>query len=180
MKRIRRSISPLIIGGVGVWMLVQQDASIIMIGWVIIALSALSILLSVTDRENSRTGKVMHSGLGGVCAAGGACLLVWPQVLEQHMKYILVGIIILYSLLNLRRMHKYHYRRGFQIAECFPVIPGAALMLIPLEHPMLTAASGGVMAATGVITLIGNLFGKSRSSGEKGAKQKAEPEKPAG
>lgn len=162
MKRIRRSISPLVIAVLGIWLLLQQSASLTVLGIAVIVLSTLGIILSVTDKESSKVSKTAHLGLDGVFAAGGAWLLISPLTLNRYLKYILGGIAFIFCLLTLVRMIRYKYRTGFKIAECVPVLLGAGLMLIPLADNLLMPASGGVLTAAGVITLLGNLFGKKK------------------
>ena len=162
MKRIRRNISPLILSGVGIWMLVNQNASMLILGSAIAALSGIGIVLAATDKETSKTGKGVHIGLNGIFAAAGALLAISPGILQKYLKYLMGGFAIIYSLLVLRRMIKNKYRKGFIIAECVPVLLGAALMLVPMGEEICAPAAGGVLAATGIITLIGNLFGKKK------------------
>lgn len=162
MKRIRRNISPLILSGVGIWMLVNQNASMQILGIAIAALSGIGIVLAATDKETSKAGKGVHIGLNGIFAAVGALLAISPAILQNYLKYIMGGFAIVYSLLVLRRMIKNKCRKGFIIAECVPVLLGAALMLVPMGEEIYAPATGGVLAATGIITLIGNLFGKKK------------------
>ena len=162
MKRIRRNISPLILSGVGIWMLVNQNASMLILGIAIAALSGIGIVLAATDKETSKAGKGVHIGLNGIFAAVGALLAISPAILQNYLKYIMGGFAIVYSLLVLRRMIKNKYRKGFIIAQCVPVLLGAALMLVPMGEEIYAPATGGVLAATGIITLIGNLLGKKK------------------
>ena len=166
MKRIRRSISPLMFGGLGAWMLLRKDASLEILGIAVIVMSGLGIVLSATDKESSKAGRVVHVGLDGVLAAGGAALLVSPDRVNQYLKYGLGGVVVVYGLLTMRRMIKYRYRKGFTIAEGLPVLMGAALILVPLDQPAITTASGAVLAATGAITLAGHLFGRKKDTGK--------------
>ena len=103
MKRIRRSISPLIIAGLGVWFLLKQNASMEILGIVVIVLSGLGIVLSVTDKESTKVSKGLHIGVDGVLAAGGVWLLVSPLSLTKYLKYILGAIIVIYTAFTLRR-----------------------------------------------------------------------------
>ena len=75
MKRIRRSISPVLIAGLGVWFLLKQNASMESLGIAGIVLSGLGIVLSVTDKESTKVSKGLHIGVDGVLAAGGVWLL---------------------------------------------------------------------------------------------------------
>jgi hypothetical protein len=162
MKRIRRNISPLILSGVGIWMLVNQNASMLILGLAIAVLSVIGIVLAATDKETSKTSKGVHIGLNGIFAAVGGLMAISPAILQNYLKYIMGGFVIIYSLIVLRRMIKNKYRKGFIIAECVPVLLGAALMLVPMGEEIYAPASGGALAATGIITLIGNLFGKKK------------------
>jgi len=175
MKRIRRSISPLIIAGLGVWFLLKQNASMEILGIVVIVLSGLGIVLSVTDKESTKVSKGLHIGVDGVLAAGGVWLLVSPLSLTKYLKYILGAIIVIYTAFTLRRMFRFPYRTGFRIAEAVPLLLGAGIMLIPLAEDVFPYAAGGALTATGLITLASNLFGR-----KKDPKPKAAPAKKAG
>ncbi len=166
MKRIRRNISPLFLIAIGAWMVLNQNASMTVLGIAALVLSTLGITLSVTDKESTKTSKGLHVGLNGVLAAAGAWMLISHLTLTKYLKYILGGIVVIYALLTLRRMFRFKYRMGFKIAEAVPVALGAGLMLIPLGEDIFTPAAGGVMALTGVVTLAGNLFGKKKKNGE--------------
>ena len=143
MKRIRRSISPLIIAGLGVWFLLKQNASMEILGIVVIVLSGLGIVLSVTDKESTKVSKGLHIGVDGVLAAGGVWLLVSPLSLTKYLKYILGAIIVIYTAFTLRRMFRFPYRAGFRIAEAVPLLLGAGIMLIPLAEDVFPYAAGG-------------------------------------
>ena len=173
MKRIRRNLSPFILTGIGVWMIVNKNASMTILGIAILVLSGLGIVLNATDRESSKASRGVHIGLDGVFAAGGAWLLISQETLNQYLKYILGGMVVVYSLLNLRRMFRNDYKKGFKAAECIPVLLGVGLMVVPLEPDVFTAASGGVLSATGVITMMGNLFGKKKKDGASGRNEEA-------
>lgn len=172
MKRIRRNISPLILAGLGVWFLLKKNASMEILGIVVIVLSGLGIVLAVTDKESTKASKGLHVGLDGVFAAGGAWLLISPLTFTQYLKYILGAIIVLYTALTLRRMFKYPYRKGFRIAESVPVLLGIGLMFIPLGEDVFPYAAGGSLAATGLVTLASNLFGRKKDPNAKAAPAK--------
>ena len=174
MKRIRRSISPLILIGLGVWFLLKRTASMEILGIVVMVLSGLGIVLSVTDKESTKTGKGLHIVVDGVFIAGGAWLLISPLTFTKYLKYILGAIIVLYAAFTLRRMFRVPCRNGFRIAEAVPILLGIGLMFIPLGEDVFPTAAGGALAATGLITLASNLFGRKKTP-----KTKAAPAKPA-
>ena len=178
MKKVRRYLSPVVLSGLGIWMIVNQNATTTIIGIAAIVLSAFGIVTNLTDKESSKASRGVHIGLDAVFAAGGAMLLISPDVLNQYLKYFIGGIVVIYSMTTLRRMFKNQYGKGSKIAECVPAVLGVLLMLIPLDQNVFTPAAGGVMAVTGVITLIGNLFGKpkKKKTGEK-VEEKTENEK---
>lgn len=169
MKRIRRNISPVLMAGLGIWFLVRQNASMEILAIIVMVLSALGIVLHVTDKESTKAGKAAHIGLNGLFIGGGAWLLISPITFNRYLKYILGGLVILYCLLNLRRMFRFRYRKGARIAECVPAALGVALMLIPLGEGIFTPVSGGVLTAAGVVTLLCNLFGKKKAGGKPAA-----------
>jgi hypothetical protein len=55
-----------------------------------------------------------------------------------------------------------------------PILLGIGLMFIPLGEDVFPTAAGGALAATGLITLASNLFGRKKTP-----KTKAAPAKPA-
>ena len=88
MKRIRRSISPVLIAGLGVWFLLKQNASMEILGIAVIVLSGLGIVLSVTDKESTKVSKGLHIGVDGVLAAGGVWMLVSPLSLRSEERRV--------------------------------------------------------------------------------------------
>ena len=75
MKRIRRNISPVLMAGLGIWFLVRRNASMEILAIIVMVLSALGIVLHVTDKESTKAGKAAHIGLNGLFIGGGAWLL---------------------------------------------------------------------------------------------------------
>ena len=56
MKRIRRNISPVLMAGLGIWFLVRRNASMEILAIIVMVLSALGIVLHVTDKESTKAG----------------------------------------------------------------------------------------------------------------------------
>ncbi|MBQ6399804.1 MAG: hypothetical protein IJI21_06775 [Clostridia bacterium] len=161
MNLIRRYVVPMLLIGLGIWIIADKQASLTIMGIVMVALSAVFMTLNVTNREMPKLVKIGYCVVDGAIGACGVFVLVAPTAANRFMQYLIGGISVIYAGAVLWELIRKKATTPFIILEAVALVLGLVLIFIQWSDSFFPIACGSTLAFTGLVTLLGRIFGGS-------------------
>ncbi len=161
MNLIRRYVVPMLLIGLGIWIIADKQASLTIMGIVMVALSAVFMTLNVTNREMPKLVKIGYCVVDGAIGACGVFVLVAPTAANRFMQYLIGGISVIYAGTVLWELIRKKATTPFIILEAVALVLGLVLIFIQWSDSFFPIACGSTLAFTGLVTLLGRIFGGS-------------------
>ena len=161
MNLIRRYVVPMLLIGLGIWIIADKQTSLTILGIVMVALSAVFMTLNVTNREMSKLVKIGYCVVDGAIGACGVFVLVAPTAANRIMQYLIGGISVIYAGAVLWELIRKKATTPFIILEAVALVQGLVLIFIQWSESFFPIACGSTLAFTGLVTLLGRIFGGS-------------------